>query len=286
MKITSGQRPTRPATILRSDALWTLITDCWSHESRSRPIMSAVLSSLRAEAPFRAGNIPQGRGRIRLSASYTDRADIRDLWPNEQSSVFAEARRECMPVPPVNLLSSDMNTPPFVLSSSVPDRSVTSEERVWHDPQATYAASSDPRAAPSNTRSSLRGARELIPVPQTRLCGLTLSARSMRELFIPVDAAAGAAILIVITKHIGQPLPDFLPALTLSSPWTRSTCTTHKSPDSLLRPTEMQALVRCTDTPFSPMMRLPTLLCTHMPMATLISGARLQYLGTSHRSWS
>jgi hypothetical protein len=93
MKIAIGQRPTRPATTLCSDSLWTLITGCWSHESRSRPIMSAVLSPLCAEAPFRAGNTLQGRGRFRPSASYTDRAEIRDLRPNEQPNNFAEATR-------------------------------------------------------------------------------------------------------------------------------------------------------------------------------------------------
>jgi hypothetical protein len=245
MKITGGQRPTRPATTLCSDALWTLITDCWSHESRSRPIMSAVLSLLRTEVPSRAGNAPQGRGRFRPSAPYTDRAEIGDLRPNEQSNVFAEARRDRLSV---------------------------------------FA---DTRRERPSVFAETRRARELIPVPQTRLCGLTLSARSMRELFIPVDAAAGAAIRIVITLPIGQPLPEFSPALTLSSPWTRATCTTRKWPDSLLsmQLAGMQALVRRTDTPFSPMMRLPSLLChTHMP--TLISGARLQYLGISHRSWS
>jgi hypothetical protein len=80
---------------------------------------------------------------------------------------------------------------------------------------------------------------------------------------------AHALIRIVITLPIGHTLPDFFPALTLSSPWTRATCTTCKSP-SPLRLTGMQATVRRTDTLFSPIMRVPPLLCIFMPHLTLV----------------
>jgi hypothetical protein len=69
MKIISGQRPARPATALCSDALWTLITDCWNHDPRSRPTMVSVLSYSLAGTLSEKGGATRNCGQPHSTAS-------------------------------------------------------------------------------------------------------------------------------------------------------------------------------------------------------------------------
>jgi hypothetical protein len=47
MKIVGGDRPSRPMTELCTDALWPLITSCWTHDPKARPSMTNTLFRLR-----------------------------------------------------------------------------------------------------------------------------------------------------------------------------------------------------------------------------------------------
>jgi hypothetical protein len=47
MKIVGGDRPSRPTTELCTNALWPLITSCWTHDPKARPSMTNTLLRLR-----------------------------------------------------------------------------------------------------------------------------------------------------------------------------------------------------------------------------------------------
>ena len=54
LKVYSGQRPSRPPTSSLSDAVWQLITECWTHDPQMRP------SAHRASGRLRRG-LPESR---------------------------------------------------------------------------------------------------------------------------------------------------------------------------------------------------------------------------------